>query len=143
MRKPWDEYFLEIAKKVSKRATCDRRHVGTVIVRNRNILTSGYNGSMIGAPHCDDVGHLMKDGHCVRTIHSEVNSVIQAGKNGVCIDGATAYVTCAPCWNCFKVLVNAGIKRIVYSSLYRHHEHLDMGDELGVKVEFVPLEEKE
>ena len=87
-RASWDEYFLRIATDVATRATCDRKHVGAVIVRDRTILSTGYNGSIGGTPHCDEVGHMMEDGHCVATIHAEVNAVLQAARNGVAIEGA-------------------------------------------------------
>src|SRR4051812_47049061 len=112
-RKSWDEYFMNIGREVSTRATCDRKHVGAVLARDRSILATGYNGSIHGLAHCSEVGHLMQDGHCVRTIHAEANAVIQAARNGVRIDGADAYVTASPCFSCFKMLANAGVRRIV------------------------------
>ena len=118
-RRSWDHYFMAIARAVATRATCDRKHVGAVIVRDKTILSTGYNGSMRGMPHCDDAGHMMEDGHCVRTLHAEVNAIIQAAKNGTAIDGATVYVTASPCWNCFKAICNAGMTRIVFGEFYR------------------------
>ncbi len=118
-RPDWDEYFMSIAMQASKRATCDRKHVGAVIVRDRTILSTGYNGSVRGFPHCDDIGHMLEEGHCVATIHAEANSIVQAAKNGVKVDGATLYTTASPCWWCFKMIANSGIKRIVYGELYR------------------------
>ena len=118
MRKSWDSYFMDIAFQVSTRSTCDRKHVGCVIVKDKNIIATGYNGSICGTPHCDDVGHLMENGHCIRTIHAEVNAICQAAKRGVSVDGGEAYVTVLPCWTCFKVLVNSGIKRIIYEENY-------------------------
>lgn len=118
-RKSWDQYFMDIAHVVSTRATCDRKHVGAVIVRDRNILATGYNGSIPGEPHCDDVGHLMEDGHCVRTVHAEVNAIYQAAKNGVRLEGSTIYTNTFPCWGCFKSLAAVGIQRIVYDHKYR------------------------
>ena len=112
-RASWDQYFMSIAQVVATRSTCPRKYVGAVIVRNRTILSTGYNGSIRGMPHCSDVGHMMEDGHCVATIHAEANAIIQAARNGVNIDGATNYVTASPCWNCFKQLANGGIVRIV------------------------------
>ena len=100
-RASWDEYFMSIAQVVSTRSTCPRKYVGAAIVRNRTILSTGYNGSIRGMPHCSDVGHMMEDGHCVATIHAESNAIIQAARNGVNIDTATTYVTASPCWNCF------------------------------------------
>ena len=117
-RKNWHDYFMDIAKLVATRSTCDRKHVGAVIVRDRVILTTGYNGSIAGAPHCDDVGHLMIDGHCTRTVHAEMNAIAQAAKNGITIDGADLYVTARPCWNCFRVIANAGIENVHYAEEY-------------------------
>jgi len=109
---------MEIAKIVAKRSTCDRRNVGAVIVKDKNILSTGYNGSPKGLPHCDEAGHEMSDGHCVRTIHAEANALIQAAKHGVAVDGAVMYLTDSPCYDCFKMLVNSGIKEVVYGEYY-------------------------
>ncbi len=119
MRPDWDSYFLKIANAVSERSTCDRAMVGCVLVLEKRILTTGFNGSPAGQPHCDEVGHLIVEGHCVRTIHAETNAIIQAALHGVSTKGATCYVTHFPCMNCAKVLVNAGIVRLVYSVSYR------------------------
>ncbi len=119
MRPDWDSYFLKIAYAVSERSTCDRALVGCVLVLEKRILTTGFNGSPAGQDHCDEVGHLMVDGHCVRTIHAETNAIIQAALHGVSTRGATCYVTPLPCINCTKALINAGITRIVYSNAYR------------------------
>ena len=107
-RSSWDQYFMDIARQVATRATCDRKHVGALLVRDRTILSTGYNGSIRGLPHCDEVGHMMENGHCVATVHAEANAIIQAAKNGVGIDGATIYTTASPCWPCFKLIANAG-----------------------------------
>jgi dCMP deaminase len=117
-RPSWDEYFMAIAFAVAGRSTCDRAHVGAVLVRDRRILTTGYNGAPAGLPHCDDVGHLMADGHCVRTLHAEQNAIIQGALHGVSIQGATAYVTHQPCLTCAKMLINSGVTRIVYAGNY-------------------------
>ena len=117
-RPSWDEYFLQIAFTVAQRSTCDRAHVGCVLVRDRRILTTGYNGAPAGLPHCDDVGHLLEDGHCVRTLHAEQNALIQAALHGVGTEGATAYVTHQPCLTCAKMLINAGVRRVVYAGNY-------------------------
>jgi dCMP deaminase len=103
---------------VGERSTCDRAHVGCVLVLDKRILTTGYNGSPAGQPHCDEVGHLLVDGHCVRTIHAETNAIIQAALHGVSTKGATCYVTHYPCINCAKALINAGITRLVYETAY-------------------------
>jgi dCMP deaminase len=122
MRPDWDSYFLKIAFAVSERSTCDRAFVGCVLVLDKRILTTGFNGSPAGQPHCDEVGHLLVEGHCVRTIHAETNAIIQAALHGVSSKGSTCYVTHFPCINCTKVLINAGIVRLVYSEDYRIDE---------------------
>lgn len=118
MRQTWDEYFLTLAKHASTRATCNRLHAGCVITIDKRIIATGYNGSLPGADHCDDVGHLMVDGHCVATIHAETNAIANAARAGTSTMGGTAYVTHTPCWNCVKNLVAAGVKRIVYAEAY-------------------------
>ncbi|MGC9985416.1 MAG: dCMP deaminase family protein [Polyangia bacterium] len=118
-RAPWDEYFMNIARVVSSRSTCPRKSVGAVIVRDKTILSTGYNGSIRGMPHCTEVGHMMENGHCVATIHAESNAILQAARNGVRIEGGTIYVTASPCWNCFKEIANSGIRRVVYGEFYR------------------------
>jgi len=110
---------MEIAIQVAKRSTCDRRTVGAVIVRDKTILSTGYNGSIRGLPHCDEVGHLMEAGHCARTVHAEVNSVAQAAKNGTSIQGGDLYTTSSPCWPCFKIMANSGIKKVFFREFYR------------------------
>ena len=92
-RVPWDQYFMNIAQVVASRSTCPRKFVGSVIVRDRTILSTGYNGSIRGMPHCTEAGHMMENDHCVATIHAEANAIIQAAKNGVMIDGAAIYVS--------------------------------------------------
>src|SRR5215470_5595454 len=92
-RASWDEYFMAIAREVSTRSTCDRKHVGAVIVRDKMILTTGYNGSIRGLAHCDDEGHLMEEGHCVRTVHAEGNAIVQAAPNGVRLDASATHVS--------------------------------------------------
>ncbi len=138
-RASWDEYFMNIAQVVSTRSTCPRKYVGAVIVRDRTILSTGYNGSIRGMPHCTDVGHMMEDGHCVATIHAEVNAIIQAAKNGVMIDEGTLYVTASPCWNCFKSAANAGIKRICYGAFYRDERIFSVAATLGVELLHIPI----
>lgn len=133
-RDSWDAYFLVIAKAVATRATCDRKHVGAVIVRDKSILATGYNGSIRGLPHCDDVGHLMEDGHCIRTVHAESNAIAQAARNGTKIDGAEIYITASPCFNCFKLIANAGIKRIVFGEFYRDERIFEFAKLAGIEV---------
>ena len=117
-RKGWDEYFMDIAYLISTRATCDRKHVGALIVKDRRILTTGYNGSIAAGEHCNEVGHLMVDGHCLRTIHAEVNAIAQAAKYGIAIDESTIYVTAQPCFKCFNIIANSGISKVIYAEPY-------------------------
>ena len=133
-RASWDEYFMGIATQVATRATCDRKHVGAVIVRDRSILATGYNGSIRGLEHCDEVGHMMEEGHCVRTIHAEANAIIQAAHNGVGIDGAAIYVTASPCWACFRMIANAGLVKIVFGEFYRDQRIFDFAKRLGIEL---------
>lgn len=132
-RVSWDEYFLTIATVVACRATCPRKSVGAVIVSpNKHILATGYNGSMPGDEHCSDVGCLMEDNHCVRVIHAEANAIAQAARNGVKLDNATVYVTASPCWPCFKLLVNSGIKHMRFGEFYRDERIFAAAEKAGV-----------
>ena len=133
-RSSWDQYFMDIASQVATRATCDRKHVGAVIVRDRTILSTGYNGSIRGMPHCDEVGHMMENGHCVATVHAEANAILQAAKNGVRIDGATLYTTASPCWPCFKLIANSGCVRIVYGEFYRDPRIFEYAAKLDIEL---------
>jgi len=130
-RLSWDDYFLELCEKVAERSTCDRgpggKGVGCVLVKDRQILATGYAGSLPGMLHCSEEGHTLRqvtyeDGvtreHCCRTVHAEANAVAQAARRGVAIEGATAYVTMAPCDACAKLLVSAGICRVVSNAPY-------------------------
>lgn len=115
-RKSWDDYFMSIASSVATRSTCDRLHVGCVIVKDNRILSTGYNGSIRGLEHCDDVGHLYnKEDRCIRTIHAEQNAILHAIES---LNGSTVYVTHYPCENCSKLLVQSGVKRVVYTNKY-------------------------
>ena len=128
----WHTYFMNIARQAATRSTCDRKQVGAVIVRDKTILSTGYNGSIRGMAHCDDVGHLMEGGHCVATVHAEANAIIQAAKNGVRIDGAELYTTASPCWNCFKLLANSGVTRVYFGEFYRDRRSLEVAAQIGV-----------
>ncbi|MBX3181316.1 MAG: dCMP deaminase family protein [Polyangiaceae bacterium] len=123
---------MQIARQVATRSTCERKHVGAVIVRDRMLLATGYNGSIRGLAHCDEVGHLMEDGHCVRTVHAEANAIVQAARNGVRIDQADIYVTASPCFSCFKLIANAGIRRICFGEFYRDERIFEISQELGI-----------
>ncbi len=109
---------MEIARTVATRATCPRARVGAVLTRERRILTTGYNGAPRGVPHCLDVGCTMVDGHCLRATHAEANAIVQGALHGVSLAGATAYCTHQPCASCSKLLISAGVTRIVYCDAY-------------------------
>jgi len=126
-RPSWDDYFLGIMKAVAERGTCDRGRTAAIIVKQKRILTTGYAGSPIGLPHCDEVGHQMKtvtheDGritkHCLRTTHAEVNAIAQAARYGIAIDGSTLYCKMTPCQSCVKMIINSGIQRVVCQLRY-------------------------
>lgn len=147
VRPSWDEYFMEVMEAISKRATCDRGKSGCVIVKNKQILVTGYVGSPKGLDHCDEVGHQFKkmlneDGtiseHCVRTVHAEQNAICQAAKLGVSIDGATVYCRMTPCRTCAMLLINCGIVRVVCERKYHAGaETEEMFKKVGIKLEFV------
>jgi dCMP deaminase len=127
-RPSWDQYFLTITRQVAERSTCKRAKVGAVIVRDKNILATGYNGAPAGLAHCTEVGCLIYESktpsgdieeNCYRTIHAEINAIAQAAKNGVSIRDAAIYVTHTPCIHCMKVLINTGIKQIFYEKDYK------------------------
>jgi dCMP deaminase len=136
-RPSWDEYFLKLAMLASERSTCPRMHVGCVFVRDKFVLATGYNGSLPGLPHCEDVGCLIVDNHCVRTNHAEINALSQAVTHGVNIKGSTAYITNMSCTTCAKALIAAGIKRVVVFSEY--HDTLATKFYTDSKVEIVKL----
>lgn len=143
MRPSWDEYFLKLAMLASERATCPRMHCGCVLVKDRYVLSTGYNGSLPGLEHCDDVGCLIVDNHCVRTNHAEMNAIAQAARHGVPLNGATAYVTNMPCTTCAKALLAAGILRVVIFSDYRGSLAEKFLDESGVPIDRLPMPELE
>jgi dCMP deaminase len=133
-RPSWDDYFMDITFQVAKRSTCDRARVGAVIVKDKRILTTGYNGSPSGLPHCDEIGHLMVDGHCVRTLHAEQNAIIQAALHGVSVAGGTIYVTHQPCITCAKMIINAGLQRVIYAGHYPDQNAVRFLHEAGVEL---------
>jgi dCMP deaminase len=134
MRADWNEYFMGIARQAATRSTCQRKHVGAVIVRDRTVLSTGYNGSIRGMPHCEDVGCVMEDGHCITTVHAEANAILQAAKNGVSIENSELYTTASPCWNCFKLIANAGIRRIYFGEFYRDERSRDVAKQIGLEL---------
>ncbi len=136
-RPGWDTYFMRIADAASERSTCLRRSVGAVLAKERRILATGYNGAPEGLPHCLDVGCLMVDGHCVRTLHAEQNALLQAAAHGVSTEGATIYVTSEPCLQCTKMLLNARVRRIVYRDEYADALARALRAEAGIRCERV------
>ncbi len=142
----WDDYFLKIADSVSKRATCNRGKSGCVIVKDRQILATGFVGSPVGFAHCDDVGHRIKritheDGevteHCMRTIHAEQNAICQAARLGISIENATIYTRMTPCRTCAMLIINCGIERVVCERKYHAGEESEnMFNDAGIKLEY-------
>jgi dCMP deaminase len=147
IRPTWDEYFIEVMDASSKRATCGRGRSGCVIARDHQMLVTGYVGSPVGLPHCDEVGHQMKKviheddtvtEHCVRTVHAEQNAICQAAKRGVSLDGATLYCRMTPCRVCCMLIINCGITRVVCQRKYHAGiESEQMFATAGVKLEYI------
>lgn len=140
MRASWNQYFMNLAVQAATRSTCPRKHVGAVIVRDKSILSTGYNGSIRGADHCTDIGCLMEAGHCIRTVHAEANALVQAASHGVRLEGAEIYVTASPCFDCFKLIANAGIRTIYYGEFYRDERVLAFAEELGITMTHLGIE---
>lgn len=151
MRPTWDSYFMEITKLVASRSSCLRRSVGAVLVKDKRILATGYNGAPAGMKHCEEVGCLREKLHVpsgerhelCRGLHAEQNAIIQAARQGTEIVGSTLYCTTAPCSLCAKMLINAGVVRIIYEGNYPDERAMEFFQEAGVKVEhFGESEEK-
>jgi len=123
MRPKKIDVYINIAKEIASLSTCDRAMVGCVLVKNGRIIASGYNGSLSGHKHCDDVGHMLVDGHCIRSVHAEQNALMVCAKNGIKVDGCVAVCTHSPCPICTKLLIQAGIHEIVYDQPYRIEEN--------------------
>ncbi|MCX8105771.1 MAG: cytidine/deoxycytidylate deaminase family protein [Ignavibacterium album] len=141
-RPSWDEYFLKLAMLASERATCPRMHCGCVLVKDRFVLATGYNGSLPGQPHCEDVGCLIVDNHCVRTNHAEMNALIQAARHGVNTTGATAYITNMSCTTCAKAMIAAGIKRVVVFSDFHDTLATQFYTDAGVEIVKLPMPDR-
>lgn len=141
-RPTWDVYFLKMAAVCAERATCDRKSVGAVIVRDNHPIATGYNGSPPGLPHCDEVGHLLReiDGRpsCQRATHAEANAIITAARFGHRTEGATIYVTAQPCLNCAKAIITAGIRRVVWKEGYPEPVSLEFLEQAGVALVHIP-----
>jgi len=138
LRLSWDEYFLKIADLVASRSTCPRLHVGAVLVKDRMIVSTGYNGSPRKTDQCDEVGCRIVNSHCARVVHAEENAVLQAAYNGISTKGSTLYTKYFPCERCVKVLINAGVQRIVYQEIYKNLDQpfaRELLKQAGVKLE--------
>ncbi len=142
-RIPWNQYFMAQSHLLAHRSTCTRLTVGATIVRDKRIIAGGYNGSIAGGVHCIDEGCYVIDDHCVRTIHAEMNAIIQCAKFGVPTEGAEIYVTHFPCLQCAKAIIQAGIQAVYYAKDYRNHPYaLELFKEADVKVEQVPVDKE-
>ncbi len=143
MRPSWDEYFMEIAEVVKTRSTCLRRQVGAIIVKDKQILSTGYNGAPTGLKHCGETGCIREQlevpsgerHELCRGLHAEQNAIIQASLHGVKIEGATIYVTTQPCVVCAKMIINSGIKEVVYKGDYPDKLSAQMLAESGITVQ--------
>jgi dCMP deaminase len=133
-RVSWEMYFMNIAKEVGTRSTCNRKHIGAVIVRGKTILATGYNGSIRGLAHCDEAGHEMDNTHCVRTIHAEANAIVQSARHGVRIEDSEIYITASPCYDCFKMIANVGIRKIYFGEFYRDERIMEHAKELDIEL---------
>ncbi|MBF0385953.1 MAG: cytidine/deoxycytidylate deaminase family protein [Candidatus Omnitrophica bacterium] len=138
-RPDWDKYFLKLAMLASERATCPRMHCGCVLVKEKSVIATGYNGSIPGDDHCEDVGCLVVENHCLRTNHAEMNALTQAAKHGNSVDGATAYVTNMPCTTCAKAIIAAGIKRVVVFSDYHDTLATQFFAKAGVTIDKIEM----
>jgi dCMP deaminase len=131
-RPSWDTHWMQIATLTAARSTCPRASVGCVLCIANRIVSTGYNGAIAGTAHCTDVGCNMHDGHCLRTVHAEANAIADAARRGVAVAGATAYVTHLPCINCAKLLVSAGVQRIVWDKTYDDGANIQFLSDAGV-----------
>jgi len=147
-RPSWDEYFMEICRVVAQRSTCDRAAVGAVIVKERTILATGYNGAPAGQSHCSEAGCLVysstdpsgeTEQNCFRTIHAEINAIAQAAKNGVSIGDSSIYITHSPCIHCLKVIINTGINRVCFEKPYKLHRTNQLVEGSGIELVEVPV----
>ncbi|MDO8601516.1 MAG: cytidine/deoxycytidylate deaminase family protein [bacterium] len=133
-RPDWDDYFMVMVKIIATRGNCDRLYTGAIIVKNKRIIATGYNGAPPGLPTCREIGHLIEEGHCVRTIHGEHNAILQAARvSGPTAEDATLYTKYSPCIHCAKYIIAAGIKRVVIGKIYRNPQALDLLKEAGLE----------
>lgn len=141
-RIPWDQYFMAQSLLISTRSTCTRLSVGATIVRDRRVISGGYNGSVSGDVHCSDIGCKIVDGHCVRTVHAEVNAILQCAKFGASTEGASIYVSHFPCLQCSKIIIQAGIKKLYYLKDYKNSEYAkELLEHSEIAIEKVEMED--
>lgn len=139
----WDQFFMAQCHLLALRSTCTRLAVGATIVRDNRIIAGGYNGSISGGDHCIDHGCYVVDNHCVRTIHAEMNSLLQCSKYGTPASGSTLYVTHFPCLQCSKAIIQAGIVQVIYATDYKNNEYaMKLFEQSGVSVQHIPFNEK-
>lgn len=139
----WHQYFMLQSHLIALRSTCERLTVGATIIRENRMIAGGYNGSVSGSAHCVDEGCYVIDGHCVRTVHAEMNAILQCAKFGAQTEGAEIYVTHFPCLPCCKSIIQAGIKTVYYAEDYRNSDYaLELFQEANVTVEKIPLDEE-
>lgn len=142
-RIPWNQYFMAQSVLISLRSTCNRLAVGATIVRDKRVISGGYNGSVSGEDHCIDVGCYMEDGHCLRTIHAEANAILQCSNFGSSTDGASIYVTHFPCLQCTKHIIQSGITKLYYLEDYKNHPYaIKLLKQANVSIEKVTLDNK-
>ncbi len=137
----WDQFFMAQSHLISSRSTCTRLMVGATIVRDKRIIAGGYNGSIAGGDHCAEHGCLVVEGHCIRTIHAEMNAILQCAKFGASTDGAEMYVTHFPCVACCKSIIQAGIQTVCYAEDYKNHPYaVELFQQAGVEVKKIPFD---
>lgn len=139
-RIPWNQYFMSQTLLISMRSSCSRLSVGAVIVRDRRVISAGYNGSVSGDVHCSEIGCKVVDGHCIRTVHAEVNAIIQCAKSGVLTEGADIYVSHFPCLQCTKLIIQAGIKNLFYLYDYNNNDYaIELLNHSNIQIKKVDL----
>ncbi|WOV85492.1 ComE operon protein 2 [Sporosarcina jeotgali] len=140
-RLTWEQFFMAQCSLLAVRSTCTRLSVGAVVVRDNRIIAGGYNGSVSGGDHCIDKGCYVVDNHCIRTIHAEMNALLQCGKYGIPAAGSTLYVTHFPCLQCSKAIIQAGISKVYYGTDYRNNEYaIELFEHAGIDVEHIPFD---
>lgn len=139
----WDQFFIAQCHLLALRSTCTRLAVGATIVRDNRIIAGGYNGSISGGDHCIDHGCFVVDNHCVRTIHAEMNSLLQCSKYGIPVAGSTLYVTHFPCLQCSKAIIQAGIEHVIYATDYKNNEYaMKLFEQSDISVQHIPFDER-